>query len=107
MTIATWNIEAMTGYTPKTTFFEDFSVADLFGGSAIKDTYRRARRDAKSMGYEALTELVMVLNWKIWQHYETCEPIARLYDTLWRELHEYAVTHLTGDALTYYYITTD
>ena len=40
--IKTWNIEEMTGYTPKTTFYEDFSIADAFGISAIKDTYRRA-----------------------------------------------------------------
>lgn len=24
--IKTWNIEAMTGYKPKTTFYEDFSI---------------------------------------------------------------------------------
>lgn len=26
-TIKTWNIEAMTGYKPRTTFYEDFSIA--------------------------------------------------------------------------------
>lgn len=31
-TIKTWNIEAMTGYKPRTTFYEDFSIADHFGG---------------------------------------------------------------------------
>lgn len=25
--IKTWNIEAMTGYKPRTTFYEDFSIA--------------------------------------------------------------------------------
>lgn len=28
MKIKTWNIEALTGYKPKTTFYEDFSIAD-------------------------------------------------------------------------------
>lgn len=42
MNIKTWNIEAMTGYKPRTTFYEDFSIADHFGGSAIRDTYCRA-----------------------------------------------------------------
>ena len=34
-TIKTWNIEAMTGYKPRTTFYEDFSIADHFGGPEI------------------------------------------------------------------------
>ena len=37
-----WNIEALTGYVPKTTFYMDFSIADKFGIEAIKDTYKRA-----------------------------------------------------------------
>ena len=41
-TIKVWNIEAMTGYKPRTTFYEDFSIADAFGGTAIRDTYCRA-----------------------------------------------------------------
>lgn len=32
----------MTGYEPKTTFWEDFSTADKFGIDAIKETYNRA-----------------------------------------------------------------
>ena len=30
------------GYTVQTTFWEDFTIADLFGLSAIRDTYNRA-----------------------------------------------------------------
>lgn len=37
--IKAWNIEAMTGYKPRTTFYEDFSIADHFGGPAIRDTF--------------------------------------------------------------------
>ena len=43
MRIKTWNIEAVTGYKPQTTFYEDFSIADAFGVSAIKDTCKNAR----------------------------------------------------------------
>lgn len=45
MKIKTWNIEAMTGYKPITTFYEDFSIADAFiwkEPNAVKDTFRRA-----------------------------------------------------------------
>ena len=41
-TIKMWNIEAMTGYKPRTTFYEDFSIADQFGTPAVRNTYCRA-----------------------------------------------------------------
>jgi hypothetical protein len=69
MKIKTWNIEEMTGYKPRTTFYEDFSIADHFGGPAIRDTYSRAFNAWKN-NIEYMTELVMVLNWKIWEHYK-------------------------------------
>ena len=100
-----WNIEEMTGYKPKTTFYTDFSIADLCGVRAIKDTYNRAliwKND-----YEYLTELVMVLNWKIWEHYEKNSEYARLYNELWEELDLYATEHLKGEELAYFYRTTD
>ena len=36
ITYKDWNIEAMTGYKPITTFYMDFSIADKFGVAAIK-----------------------------------------------------------------------
>lgn len=107
MRIKTWNIEAMTGYKPQTTFYEDFSIADCFGIPAVKDTYRRAVETADFMGYKYLTELVMALNWKIWEHCETNEPLARVYNDLWEKAAEYAQDTLKGDELRYYYETTD
>lgn len=82
MRIKTWNIEAMTGYKPQTTFYEDFSIADCFGISAVKDTYERAMKTADALGYVYVTELVMALNWKIWEHYERNEPLAMVYNDL-------------------------
>lgn len=49
----------------------------------------------------------MVLNWKIWQHYETDEPLARVYDDLWEMAKAWAVENLQGDDLTYFFTTTD
>lgn len=60
-----WNIEEMCGYKPITTFWDDFSIADNFGIDAVCDTYNRAFQEWKT-DYKYLTELVMVLNWKIW-----------------------------------------
>lgn len=101
-----WNIEALCGYKPITTFWDDFSIAEGFGHGAVYETYNRAFQEWKH-DYKYLTELVMVLNWKIWQHYERNEPLAGLYNTLWERADQYAMENLKGDELTYYYQTTD
>lgn len=106
MRIKTWNIEAMTGYKPITTFYEDFSIADHFGTAAIKDTYKRAFRSWKK-DCKYLTELVMVLNWKIWEHHGHNEAYAKLYNTLWEEADAWAMDNLKGEELSYFIRITD
>lgn len=96
----------VNGYETKTTFWSDFTIADAFGIDAIKDTFNRAFKEWKS-NYIYLTELVMVLNWKIWQHYKTNELIARVYNDLWEKADAYACENLKGNELTYFYDTTD
>ena len=107
MKIKTWNIEAMTGYKPQTTFYEDFSIADCFGIPAVRDTFNRGIKSAEFMGYKALTEFVMVLNWKIWEHYEHNETLAGVYNDLWEKAAAHAQETLKGQELQYYYETTD
>lgn len=100
-----WNIEEMTGYKPISTFYTDFSIADKFGISAIKDTYNRCKKYWCN-DYKYLTELVMVMSWKSFEHqnnYEYC----KLYSDLYYELDEYACNTLKGDELSYYFRTTD
>ena len=101
-----WNIEALTGYKPITTFWMDFSIADKFGTEAVKDTYKRAFTEWKG-NYQYLTELVMVLNWKIWQYYESNDNLARIYNDLWEQADCYACDNLKGEELEYFYRTTD
>ena len=101
-----WNIENVTGYKPITTFWQDFTIADAYGIKAIQDTYDRAFKEWKK-DYKYLTELVMVLNWKIWQHYEKNVELAQLYDKLWKKLDNYCYNNLKGDELSYYFRTTD
>lgn len=102
-----WDIEAITGYKPKTTFWDDFSIADKFGINAIKDTYKRAFAEWKT-NYVYLTELVLVLNHKLWQHYENGnESFAQLYNELWQKCDNYACNNLKGEELSYFYKTTD
>jgi hypothetical protein len=106
MKIAVWNIEKLTGYKPISTFYEDFSIADHFGKAAVQDTYNRAFESWKD-NYKYLTELVLVLNWKIHEHYETNQPLGELYDDLWRQADEWAMENLSGDERAYFYEVTD
>lgn len=106
MNIKNWNIEEMTGYKPMTTFYTDFGIAEKFGKKAILDTYDRAVK-CWSSDYKYLTELVMVLNWKIWEHYKTDPELAKLYNELWEKLDSYATENLKGEELSYFYRTTD
>lgn len=105
-TVERWNIEEMTGYHPISTFYEDFSIADRFGVSAIRDTFNRAFESWKT-DYKMLTELVMVLNWKIFRWYKRNDKLAMVYNELWEKADIYATENLKGEELSYFYRTTD
>jgi len=107
MKIAKWNIENITGYKPITTFYEDFSIADRFGYNAVRDTFRRGFKTAQALGYKEMTEFAMVLNWKVFEHYESNPVLAKVYQDLWVEINDYLRDTLKGEALDYYYRTTD
>jgi hypothetical protein len=78
-------------YEWKTTFREDFAIADVFGKRAVEDTYKNSLEFALS-GPEYFGEFVCVLNWGIWNNYEKDELLARVYDKLWREADEMIYT---------------
>ena len=104
--IPRWNVEELCGYKPQTTFWYDFSIADAFGVAAVRDTYNRAFEGWKG-NVVYLTELVMVLNHKIWAHYGKRDDLAKVYDELWREADGYCCDNLKGDDWDYYYEITD
>lgn len=92
---------------PSSTFFADFSVADCFHENAIKDTYNRAFNGWKG-NLEMFTELVAVLNHKIWQHHERNDSYAKLYDSLWRQADEYLKDNFTKkDEVAYWFNVLD
>lgn len=97
---------AELGYEVFTTFWDDFTIADSFGISAIRDTYKRAFEEWK-WDYKYLTELVMVLNWKIWYWYKIDKKIAQCYNDLWMECDEYAYNNLKGEEFDYFVRTLD
>ena len=90
------------GERVSTTFWQDFTIADMFGLDAVMDTYNRAFNEWKS-DYKYLTELVMVLNHKIWEHYEKGnDKYAELYNNIWMETHDWAYDNLKGEELKFY-----
>ena len=96
----------MTGYEPKTTFWQDFCIAEPFGEKAIKDTYNRAFNEWKN-DKVYITELVMMLNWKSWQYAETKPVLSMLYQSLWEQADAWCMDNLKGDDLDYFLHTTD
>lgn len=100
-----WVMAEELGYTPKTTFWQDFSIADHFGIDAIKDTFKRAFEEWKS-DYIYLTELVMVLNHKSWEHQSNAQ-LCELYADYYYQTSDYALDNLKDDELSYYLETTD
>lgn len=94
-------------YETKTLMWENFSVLEQESNAAIKTFYNEVFEEVKN-DYICLTELVIVLNWKGWDHYEENRMnTANLYFDLFREAQEYAFENLTGSELTYFIRTTD
>ena len=56
------------GYELKTTFWNDFTIADAFGVDAIKDTFERAFNEWRN-NVVYVTELAMVMSWKSCAYY--------------------------------------
>ena len=99
-------MKLQNGYELTTTFWEDFTIADKFGTKAIVDTFKRAFKEWKN-NYIYLTELVIVLNHKIWQHYSEAPKYAEVYNCLWGYADEYACNHLKDEELSHFYRVTD
>ena len=57
--------------------------------------------------YEFLTELVLVLNHKVWQYHEKRPEFAELYNTLWEQTDQYAMENLKDEELSYFFDVTD
>lgn len=101
------NIELANGYTLKTTFFEDFMIAEKFGVDAVKDTFKRAFNEWKD-NYIYVTELTIVTNLLCWHwYYLGKEEISKLYSDYYHKTRSYALNHLKGDEFQYFWKWTD
>ncbi len=96
----------MPNYDFKTTFWQDFTIAEAFGNDAIKDTFKRVF-DGWKTNVEYLAELVLVLNWKGWQWYGKDEERSKIYFDIYQKADDYAYENLKGEDLNYYFHVTD
>ena len=94
------------GYETKTTFWEDFTIADAFGENAIKDTFKRSF-DGWKNNCEYVTELACVMSWKSCYWYQKNEAYMNMYSEYYHKVDEWCMTHLKGDELQYYLKWTD
>ena len=89
------------------TFYADFSVADVYGEKAIQETYNTAFNNWKT-NYKMFTELVAVLNHKIWFWYEHgITEYSELYDRLWKQADAYGCDNLKGEELKHFMMVLD
>lgn len=93
-------------YECKTTFWEDFSIAEAFGEEAIRNTCKRARAEWKNDRIYG-TELSMVLNHKSWHWHKKNIAIGTLYAELWEEFNNWVLDNWKGEDLSYYLKITD
>lgn len=91
----------------KTTFAQDFNIANRFGKDAIKDTFDRAFSEWKD-NVVYCTELCIVMNLYCWDFYENGnEEISKIYADYYYQVRDYALDHFKGEDFTYFYRMTD
>ena len=105
-----WQAAKEIGYEPKTTFWQDFTIAEKFGEQAIKETAERAFNEWHT-DVKYLAELVLVLNHKCWAWNNIRDDLMQLYSMLYYEYNDKAWDWLekygTHGDRDYYFYTLD
>lgn len=100
------SLEKMLNYKFESSFWEEFSIAENYGPDGIHHHYDIVFEQYKD-NLKYLTELVLVLNIKIFIWYGVDDDLGQMYDQLWKETDGYALETLKGDDLHYYLSTLD
>lgn len=99
--------ESMCGYTQRTTFWDDFTLAEKIGLPAIERTYRNAFNSWKT-DVVFITELALVLNWKmLYMDERHMAEKSVMYYKCWVELSNWCERHLEAGAYEYFLNVTD
>ena len=99
-------LEKMLDFKFESTFWEEFSIAENYGSEGVREHYKVVFDQWKD-NLKYLTELVLVLNIKIFLWYGVDDTIGLTYDQLWKETDGYALETLKGNDLHYYLSTLD
>jgi len=99
-------LEKVFDFKLESTFWEEFSISESYGPEGIKEHYQVVFDQWKD-NLELLTELVLVLNWKISTWFGVDDNIGLTYNDLWAKTDAYALKNLKGDDLHYYLSTLD
>ena len=127
ITEANWerNLAEMSGYERKYTFYSDFSIAEFCevykqDNDAVVDTYNRVV-EAWGKDIKAMSEVVMVLNHKLWSFYGSVDSSYLGCSEEWKnhfldvynDLYERCVNFVeenfgeNAEAMEYYFSVTD
>ena len=95
----------------KETFWFEFDMAELYGEENIREL-AAAAFDKWKVEPVILTDLVMVINHKSWDHYDKRnDKLSSLYADLYYEYYEKAINYLESkgneDDLNYFFRTLD
>ena len=98
---------AGTGKKRITTLMTEFTIADSFGPDAVKTTFERSKHYLSD--YKIWSEMVIVLNQKIWEYSKTDQTLSSLYEELWSKAQNMFFERYANndEAKEYYLKTTD
>ena len=87
-----------------TTFCRDFMMAEVYGASAIRDTFNRAFAGWKN-NYKYLTELAMTLNHRLFFWNAVAgedDERTKLYNEFWQKTDNWGYNHLKDAELSFF-----
>lgn len=103
-----WDFTGLNPYDPKTTIWDDLTVAEEYGKENIESCAAAAFENYKD-DYVQLTELIMALNHKSWAH--TRDELCSFYSDLYYKYDGAAIDYLEStnnqEGLDYFFKTLD
>lgn len=99
------NLANVGSYRRKTMFYSDLSIAEWYGVESVKETFNRILHEWIS-NIEYITEFVMCLNWKCWEHHNKGKTeLSLLYHDLYYDAQDKVLDYYKNDnkSLQYYY----
>ena len=99
-------LEKLLDFKFESTFWEEFSIAEDHGAEGIREHWKLVFGQWKG-NIKFLTELVLVLNIKMFIWFKVDDDLGLTYEELWMQSDAYALETLKGDDLHYYLHTLD